>query len=178
MRKSNYFSTNKNMPKYVNTLFFSNGRSISEKMIIRKVIFFIKNQSKITLETSTFEVSKNHRKMMLKWSRNPSQIDEKSIQKSRSEKGRPKIEKNRAVRQKRWLLVRFVRLWGGKKVPNCSVLSYSWPSFWQPDSWNLRSGTPWMNLMAFLMTKHRFCFHFNAIRSKFNQNTSLYLYLK
>ena len=32
---------------------------------------------------------------MPKWSQNPSKIDEKSIQKSRSEKGRPKIEKNR-----------------------------------------------------------------------------------
>ena len=33
--------------------------------------------------------------MMPKWSQNPSKIDEKSIAKSRSEKGRPKIEKNR-----------------------------------------------------------------------------------
>ena len=39
--------------------------------------------------------------MMPKWSQNPSKIDEKSIQKSRSEKERPKIDKNRGLERPR-----------------------------------------------------------------------------
>ena len=47
------------------------------------------------LETSMFESSENHTKMIPKWSQNPSKIHQKSIQKSMSQKGRPKIDKNR-----------------------------------------------------------------------------------
>ena len=47
------------------------------------------------------EASKNRLKMMPKWIPNPSNIDEKSIENSRLEKGRPKIEKNRRLERPR-----------------------------------------------------------------------------
>ena len=49
------------------------------------------------LERLMLEASKNRLKMMPKWIPNPSNIDEKSIENSRLEKGRPKIEKNRRL---------------------------------------------------------------------------------
>ena len=44
-----------------------------------------------------FESSKNHQKNILTLRQNPSKIYEKSIEKSRSEKRRPNIEKNRGL---------------------------------------------------------------------------------
>ena len=63
----------------------------------QKVCFSSIIRSKIMLETSMFESSENHTKMIPEWSQNPSKILQKSIQKSRSEKGRPKIDKNRGL---------------------------------------------------------------------------------
>ena len=63
----------------------------------KKFVFNRKVRSKIMLETSMFESSENHTKMIPKWSQNPSKILQKSIPKSRSEKGRPKIDKNRGL---------------------------------------------------------------------------------
>ena len=84
----------------------------------QKVCFSLKIRPKIMLETSMFESSENHTKMIPKWSQNPSKIHQKSIQKSRSEKGRPKINKNRGPGRPRLENVattfpRLMRLWPG-----------------------------------------------------------------
>ena len=47
------------------------------------------------------ESSKSLQTTMPKWGQNPSKIDENSVKKSRSEKGRPKIKKNRGLERPR-----------------------------------------------------------------------------
>ena len=80
----------KSVHKYVNSLFLSNGKPISEKRHFEKVFFPSKIRSKITLETSMFEPSKNHQKMMPKWSQNPSKIDENPSKNRCQKKDGPK----------------------------------------------------------------------------------------
>ena len=75
--------------------------------------------------------------MMSKWRQNPSKIDEKSIQNSRSEKGRPKIEKNWGPGRQRV----------EKLVAGVQRASRFWPGGPRPRVWKIedsktRSHTP------------------------------------
>ena len=69
--------------------------TFSKNQKFEKLGLFIEKSVQKHPRNNDAEIIENIRNSMPKWSQNPSKIHQKSIQKSRSEKERPKIDKNR-----------------------------------------------------------------------------------
>ena len=104
LNKSNYSSSKTSMQQYVNSLFFHCRKSISGNRLFEKNNFFIENSIEVYARNVDVRIIE-------KSSTNDDKMESKSIEKSRSEKGRSKIEKNRrlerpkvekAVRTNQW----------------------------------------------------------------------------
>ena len=71
--------------------------TFSKNQKFEKLGLFIEKSVQKHPRNSDAEIIENIRNSMPKWSQNPSKIHQKSILKSRSEKERPKIDKNRGL---------------------------------------------------------------------------------
>ena len=104
--------------------------TFSKNQKFEKLGLFIEKSVQKHPRNSDAEIIENIRNSMPKWSQNPSKIHQKSILKSRSEKERPKIDKNRGLERPRVENVaasvsRASRFWPGwslqtnKKIEDC-----------------------------------------------------------
>ena len=91
--------------------------TFSKNQKFEKLGLFIEKSVQKHPRNSDAEIIENIRNSMPKWSQNPSKIHQKSILKSRSEKGRPKINKNRSLERPNYRIWRiFHTFWVTK---NC-----------------------------------------------------------